>query len=53
MRKTKTFEVTIEQVYAETYKIKAKTESEARKLAWRKYKPKRKLYRFWINLTQF
>lgn len=49
----KDFEVIIEQVYCETIKVKAKTQAEAKKKAWDKWKPKKKLHRFWIDLKQF
>lgn len=52
-KKDKTYEVTIEQVYSQTYKVRAKSQAEAKKIAWGRFKPQKKLFRFWVDLTQF
>ena len=48
--KLREFEVTINQKWSETYKVKAKTQSEARRKAWEKFKPKRSLYELIVDL---
>ena len=49
----KDHKVTIEQVYSQTYSVRAKNEAEAKKIAWKRFKPKKSLFRFWVDLKNF
>ena len=50
MAKQKTYEVTIDQTWSQTYKVKAKNQAEAKKKAWERFKPKKSLFKFWVDL---
>jgi hypothetical protein len=45
----KKYEVEISQTWSETVKVNAKSKSEAKKLAWEKWKAQKKNYQLYVE----
>lgn len=45
----KEFEVTIDQTWSETVRVKARNTREANKIGWEKWKPNKKNYKFYTH----
>ncbi len=46
----KTYSVSFDQIACQSVTVKARTESEAKKKAWAKFKPAKKWFRMWVEL---
>lgn len=53
MSKLKLYEVTIAQSWSQVYKVKAETQAEAKQKAWKKFKPKKSLFKLWVDLCDW